>query len=459
MRFTPAMQRGNEDATAKTQGWLARFRQGSSYSLEVQQGPDMGKFFSLDGRSEQPRMLLGQGPLCDVRLTDRQVSRRHAVLEVERLGLRYSDLGSTNGSRINGVSVTEAILNGGEKILVGATVLAVHLQEEFVVPVPEALKFGRLLGWSPELRRLFPLFGKMAASDLPLVIEGETGTGKEILAESIHEASPRAQGPFVVFDCTTVSSNLVEAMLFGHERGAFTGAIASQRGMFEEAHGGTLFIDEIGDLDIVLQARLLRAIDRAQVRRVGGSKWTRVDTRIIAATRRNLDAEVQAGKFRDDLLFRLGAARVELPPLRKRQGDVAMLATAFWCQMGGAPEALEPAFLAQLEAHTWPGNVRELRNVIASRLALGESFRGTPEHDSSPLASAEVCLPGSEDFIDSVIQERLPFAVGRQRVVAEYERRFVEGVLSEHDGHVGRAAAAAGIGRRYFQVIRGRHRE
>ncbi|MGH7270919.1 MAG: sigma 54-interacting transcriptional regulator, partial [Polyangiaceae bacterium] len=193
--------------------------------------------------------------------------------------------------------------------------------------------FGRMLGRSAEMRRLYPLCARLAQSEVSVVIEGETGTGKEVLAEALHEASLRAAGPFVVFDCAAVAPSLLESALFGHERGAFTGALAQRIGIFEQAHGGTLFIDEIGELDALLQPKLLRAIERGEVQRVGSSRWEKVDVRILAATRRNLDREVHAGRFRDDLFFRLAVVRIELPPLRERHGDVAVLSAHFWGQI------------------------------------------------------------------------------------------------------------------------------
>lgn len=454
-------QQDADDAlTTRVRSQVAEFRNGASYTLTVLHGMDAGATFVVDGRLERSRLLIGNGPHCDMRIADPSVSRRHAVVEAEQRGLRYTDLGSTNGSRVNGVTVLDAVFHGGETLEIGSTVVYVQCGEAFVAPLPKELSFEKLDGASPEMRRLYPLFRKLAASELPIVVEGETGTGKEVLAESIHEASARANGPFVVFDCTTVAPSLIEAALFGHERGAFTNAVSSRPGLFEEAHGGTLFIDEIGDLDLSLQAKLLRAIDRAQVRRVGGSKWIAVNVRIIAATRRNLDAEVQAGRFRDDLLFRLGAARVELPPLRTRQGDVRLLATKLWCEMGGDLAALNAEFLAKLESCAWPGNVRELRHTLARCLALGDISTPTPSGDADSAHAPAAAPPApTRDFFEATLAEDTPFAVGRQKVLDEFERRFVSRVLERHGGHVGNAAAAAGIGRRYFQEIRNRHRD
>jgi DNA-binding NtrC family response regulator len=321
--------------------------------------------------------------------------------------------------------------------------------ERVIVPIPRS-GFGRVLGSSPAMQRLYPLIERLAASDVPLVVEGETGTGKEALAETIHESSSRANGPFVVFDCTAVPENLVESELFGHERGAFTGAVGSRAGVFEQANGGTLLIDEIGDLDVSLQPKLLRAIERSEIRRVGGSKTLRLDVRLIAATRRNLDLQVQRGQFRDDLFYRLAVGRIELPPLRERTGDIAVLARHFWSELGGDPALLSRDLLARWESSPWPGNVRQLRNAVAGQLALGDLA-----HAPSAVATGAEQASTPNDFMQAVIAERLALPVARARVVKEFEQRYIENVLAEHGGNVVHAAKASGIARRYFQILRG----
>jgi two-component system, NtrC family, response regulator HydG len=306
--------------------------------------------------------------------------------------------------------------------------------------------FGRIVGASAAMRRLYPLCERLSASEVPLVIEGETGSGKEVLAESLHECGPRSKGPFVVFDCTAAAPSLVESALFGHARGAFTGAVAARRGAIEAAGGGTLLIDEIGDLDLSLQAKLLRAIERREIQRVGAERWTRVDVRVLAATRRNLEVEVRAGRFRDDLFFRLVVARIGLPPLRERAGDVTLLARHFWRTLGGA-DAPPPDFLKQLESYDWPGNVRELHNAVWRRLSLGAlDLAVDPPSRTAP----------PEDVIESILARDLPFPRARSEALAEFERRYVARLLGRHGGSVSRAAVASGITLRYFQAIRAR---
>ncbi len=423
------------------------------FDLVVVDGPDLGQRARLDGPG---RLLVGQSPACGLRLRDPHASRRHLAFTLEHGRLRMTDLGSTNGTHVNDVEVIEAFLAGNERVRIGDTTLLVERAQAESSPLTAALRFGRVVGASPEMRRLYPLCERIAQSHVPVVIEGETGTGKELLAEALHDAGPRASGPFVVFDCTTVPPNLAESMLFGHERGAFTGAVNARKGVFELAHQGTLFIDEIGDLDLTLQPKLLRAIERAEVQRVGSERWTKVDVRVVAATRRDLDHEIQVGRFRDDLFFRLAVARIELPPLRKREGDIGALARHFYRQLGGEG-AIPDELLGRFEAHEWPGNVRELSNAVARFLAVGETpLAGLAPSSRRPTEGA---LASGEDPIEAVLARDLPLPRAREEVVAELERRYIERVLARYGGNVGRAAAASGIARRYFQMIRARHQK
>ncbi len=428
------------------------------FVLRVTGGPDVGAAFDIPP-SHPSRILVGQSQSADLALRDREVSRRHLGLDVADGRLRLSDLGSRNGTRVNGVAVVEALLDGGERIDIGATTLTVQRAEHATeVPLSLATGFGKLVGASPAMRRLYPLCEKLAAATVPVVIEGETGTGKEVLAESLHEMGPRAGGPFAVFDCTAVPPNLVESALFGHERGAFTGATEQRRGVFEEAHGGTLLIDEIGDLDIELQAKLLRALERSEVRRIGGKAWLRTEVRVLAATRRNLDQEVAAGRFRDDLFYRLAVARIELPPLRHRAGDVELLARTFWKRMASAGDVIPEDFVVRLASYTWPGNVRELYNSVARRVALGDLGDMYAPGAAGPGSAAQPAA-AAQDPIAAVLAENLPFPRAKEKLVEAFERRYVEDVLRRHGGNVARAAAGSGIARRYFQIIQARARQ
>jgi DNA-binding NtrC family response regulator len=371
-----------------------------------------------------------------------------------------TDLDSTNGTMVNGVRIVDAFVSAGDRVKLAGTTLRVELGGEQAVSMSTDDHFGRMLGTSEVMRRLYPRCRRLAESLLPTLIEGETGTGKEVLAEALHEASARASGPFVVFDCTAVPPNLAESMLFGHEKGSFTGAVTSRKGVFEEAHGGTLFIDEIGELDVALQPKLLRALERSETQRVGSNRWIQVDARIVAATRRDLDREVQAGRFRDDLFFRLAVGRLELPPLRRRRGDIEMLARHFWQVQGGQDADLPRDILERFADYAWPGNVRELHHAVARVLALGETAIDDMDAATERRAGArEEREPASVgDLVEAVLASNLPLTRAREALVTAFEPRYLERVLAQHGGNVGRAAAAAGIARRYFQLLHARYK-
>jgi two-component system response regulator HydG len=436
-----------------------------AFVLIVIEGPDAGKSFLLDG-SQPSRVLVGQSPVCTVRLSDREISRRHAALDLSGRRLHLTDLGSTNGTFADGIAVNDAYLAGGEIVRMGATAFRVEkTTPPSRVEIPEQTRFGRTFGSSLEMRRLYPLCERLAQASVPLIIEGETGTGKEVLAESIHEEGPRAAGPFVVFDCTAVAPSLVESELFGHEKGSFTGAVSAHKGVFEQAHGGTLLIDEIGDLSPSLQPKLLRVLQRSEVKRIGGDRSIRVDVRVIAATRRDLDHEVQVGQFRDDLFFRLAVARIELPPLRERRGDIPVLAQHLWRELGGGDAPMPYELMRRFESYAWPGNVRELHNAVARQIALGSLAQletaaplSTREAPRALAPSLPIAPEPAGDTFDPILAEafELPFTQARQRVMEEFERRYVERVLDKHGGSVVRAAAGSGIARRYFQIVRAR---
>jgi DNA-binding NtrC family response regulator len=412
----------------------------TAYRVRIVAGGSAGKtvVVATPGR----RMLAGQSDVCDLVIADRRVSRRHLAFELAGDALRVTDQGSSNGSFVNGLRVLDFLARGGEEVALGDTTLVV--ERVAASPDPSAVStrtsFGRLVGASPAMRALYPLCERLAQADVTVLIEGETGTGKEMLAESIHEASARASGPFVVFDCTTVAPSLLESELFGHERGAFTGAGAAREGLFEQASGGTLLIDEIGDLEPALQPKLLRAIERGEVRRVGGQKLLKFDVRVLTATRRDLDREVQNGRFRDDLFHRVAVARVEIPPLRARKGDVALLARHFASQLGADAGAIPYDQIVRWEDAPWPGNARELRNAVARYLAVGE----LPE---DPRLASGSSLPPASAFEGLL---GLPIAVARQRLMDELERVYIERILAANGGDIRKAAAASGLARRQF---------
>ncbi len=418
------------------------------FRLTVIEGADAGASVLVDGTSE---VLVGQSPVCGLRLSDATVSRRHLALEVAGARLKCRDLGSSNGTLLGGVLLVEALLGGGETLTLGATQVRVDREVKATpAALPTEVRFGEVFGVSREMRRLYPLLARLAQIDVPVLIEGETGTGKELVARALHEEGKRAAGPFVVLDCTAVSPQLIESELFGHERGAFTGAVAQRKGVFEQAHGGTLFIDEIGDLPPEMQPKLLRALERSEIRRVGGERWIQCDVRIVAATRRDVDALVQDGTFRDDLFHRLSVGRVELPPLRRRRGDVLALVEHFCRDLGTDLRAISGPRLSEWTRAPWPGNVRELRNAVTRELALGDLQRTGELQAASPRAM------GGDESIDSVLEMNLPFVDARQKVLDAFQTRYLERLLEKHGGSVQKAAEEAGIAARYFRLLRAR---
>jgi DNA-binding NtrC family response regulator len=413
------------------------------YVLRVAGGKDTGKSRVLDW-NVAPRVLVGQSRLCELALADPRVSRRHLAVAPAGHAVRLTDLGSTNGTRVNGLRIVEALLTGGETIDVGDS--AIKLVRAGSLPLqagPVRGAFGRVLGTSPEMERLFALAERLVASPLPLLIEGETGTGKELLAEAIHETGPRAAGPLVVHDCSAFAGNDALVALFG----------GSTAGALEHAHGGTLVLDEVGELPDPAQARLATFIERGVVQRLAGSPPIRVDVRIVATTRRDLERLVQDGAFREELLYRLVGARLELPPLRERRSDIELLARHFW-SLFGAPGALPRTFALTLAQHDWPGNVRELEHAIARRMALGDDLSGQLQAHSGGAPRS-----GGTDFLDSILDLNLAMPHARQRVIDEFEQRYVERAIAAHGGNVSRAAAASGLTRRYFHMLRSKSKK
>ncbi len=424
----------------------------AAFCLVVKEGPNTGAMLAVDEGSCD--VFIGTSPACALKLADPLVSRRHVGFEVSGGQLRLRDAGSTNGTFVNGTRTVEALLSGCETIRIGATVLSVERSTR-AVELSSETSFGAFVGSSLAVRRLYPLCAKVAASNVPLVIEGETGTGKEALAEAIHQSGNRAHKPFTVFDCTAVPPSLLEGALFGHERGAYTGADTARAGIFEEANGGTLLIDEIGDLDLGLQSRLLRVIQKQEVRRIGGNKWIHVDVRIIAATRRDLDAEVAAGRFRDDLFFRLAVARLLLPPLRERPEDVETLARYFWSLHTDDP-CFPEEVLGRLRSYAWPGNVRELSNTMARLAAFGEL--ATAEGGELFMRRASSSMPpAGSDFIDNIVTRGLTLTAARDLVVGEFERRYLQFLDSTHGDERARMSTS-GVSDRYLRTLRGRAR-
>jgi transcriptional regulator with PAS, ATPase and Fis domain len=414
------------------------------FRLVAAAGIDAGAIYV----SEAERAIVGTHQTCDFVLHDPTVSRFHCeILPQPDGGLRLRDLDSTNGTTVDGVRVVEVWLRDGAVIGVGDTQLRVHVAADQVnVAVSEREEFGVMVGRSVAIRRSFALLERAAASDATVLLEGETGTGKELAAESIHRESSRKEGPFVVIDCGAIPSDLLESELFGHERGAFTGAVSARDGAFEAARGGTIFLDEIGELSADLQPKLLRVLEKREVKRVGANRYHPVDVRVVAATHRDLRAEVNAGRFRSDLYYRLAVLDVRLPPLRERREDLPLLVDRILAAQTDAASAAAvrtPELFVELERHLWPGNVRELRNYLERCVALREA---------APLPSSP-----SGGAAAPMVDLRQPLKVAREAWLRPFEHEYLERMLKEHKGNVAAAARAAGIDRITFYRLLWRH--
>jgi DNA-binding NtrC family response regulator len=413
--------------------------------VEVVRGPDVGRSVDVAGQS----VKVGTAEDNHLILSDDSVSRDHCELEPVPSGMRVRDLGSTNGVFSGAARLYDAVLPLDSRVRLGDTELALSALAETVEREQTTRdRFGDLLGASPRMRELFADLERIAATDVTLLIEGETGTGKEIVAESVHRASARAAGPFVVFDCGAVTPTLVESELFGHERGAFTGATQAHAGVCEQADGGTLFLDELGELPKELQPKLLRAIEKRQIRRVGGTRVIAFDARVVAATNRSLRAEVARDRFRQDLYFRLAAAHVTVPALRERMEDLPLLVEHFLAleQPPRSADDLSRELWDLLRAHRWPGNVRELRNAV-------QRFLVTPDRALRDLAGTGTAGAGAS----STATELLPLRVARREMNDAFERDYLALALRVAGGNVTRAASLAEVSRQILQKLLKKH--
>jgi DNA-binding NtrC family response regulator len=410
--------------------------------LSVIEGAERGQSYQSSGG----RVVIGTHKSSDFVLSDATVSRFHCEIDLGADRPILRDLGSRNGSLIDGVRVHEAPLayDAPVTLTLGRTLIRlVWGERDVTVPLSPRERFGLLVGRSPMMRAVFVVLERAAATDSTVLITGETGTGKDLAAESIHLESARRRGPFVVVDCGAIPANLLEAELFGHERGAFTGADRPREGAFESASGGTIFIDEIGELPLELQPKLLRVLDRKEVQRIGGTRRVPVDARVVAATNRNLRGETNARRFRADLYFRVAVLQATLPALRERREDLPLLVDALLASLDAESHPLSAKvrsrpFLSELERHDWPGNVRELKNFLERYLAL---------EGQAEVASA---APSPEMSAGLTIDVRQPLREARERFVQHFERRFLEALLRHHGNNVSEAARAAGIARVHF---------
>jgi two-component system nitrogen regulation response regulator GlnG len=421
----------------------------AGWELVILDGPQAGHREALN--SSRP-LVLGSSPEATVPLTDSAVSRRHLELTVSGGRVRAKDLGSTNGSHLAGHRFQEAELGPGSVVRLGEThvqLLVRGMQD--ALPPSRADRFGPFLGKSYAARSVFAVLERAARTDATVLITGETGTGKEVVAQALHEASRRREGPFVVVDCAALPAALVESELFGHVKGAFTGAHADRLGAFRSAHRGTLFLDELGELPVDLQTRLLRALETQTVKPVGSNGYVPVDVRVVAATHRDLEGQVRARRFRADLFFRLAVIRVHLPPLRERREDIPLLARHFAALEAGTRVQLGPDALGHLMSHDWPGNVRELRNVIRQAAALSPEALTLAAALQAAPPEAAAPRPPAPDTFDAYFD--LPFREARRAITAAFELAYARHVVAAADGNVSEAAKRAGLHRNMVHRI------
>ena len=406
--------------------------------IVVEDGPEKGT--RLDIASE--RVTIGRGVICDVTLSDTSVSGTHCEIIASETGFLLRDLGSSNGTWVAGVRVREAWLEPGMPIRVGRTVIRFeHGSGSVEIDLSGREQFYDLIGHGVRMREIFAVLEKVAASDLTVLVRGETGTGKELVARAIHRASKRVQRPLVVQDCSAIPANLIESILFGHERGSFTGAVARREGRFKQADGGTLFLDEVSEIPPSVQIKLLRFLQEREFERVGGNETVKVDVRVVAATNRNLKQRVEDGRFREDLYYRLKVVQLDVPPLRVRRSDIPLLAHAFLKKYADendrAVQGLSEEALQHLMIYPWPGNVRELENAIERAVVMCEGNLidredlPTSAHGEMQNGSVMALIPGV--------------------TMSELERIAILRTLDAVDGSTARAAEILGISQRKIQ--------
>jgi transcriptional regulator with AAA-type ATPase domain len=410
-----------------------------------------------DGADRGQRWLGEQGTLGTAKdnalvMTDETVSRYHLRVTAVADGIRVSDLGSTNGTFLGDVRLEECVVPDGTTLRLGRTSVKIGAGLPATVELHDEDHLGNLRGSTQAMRRLMSQVRRAAQSNVAVLFVGESGTGKELLARAVHDTSPRASAPFVTIDCGAVTPTLVASELFGHEKGAFTGASHTKVGAFEDANGGTIFLDEVGELAPELQVTLLGALERRRFCRVGGRKELAVDVRIVAATNRDLRADVNAGVFRLDLYYRLAVVALEVPSLRERIRDIPLLAEHFAREAGFTRPMLElfpEETMQRLLRYRWPGNVRELRNYVQATIAMGEPAE---LRDDMARSENDALRRGLSPLLD------LTYGEARSRAIGAFERQYLERLLERTHGNVAQAAREAGMARSHLNELLRRHK-
>jgi transcriptional regulator with GAF, ATPase, and Fis domain len=422
--------------------------------LVVLKGRQRGKEFVISSDV----IRIGKAEINDLVLPEDTVSRVHCEIMRDTRGYLLRDLQSTNGTFLDGAEVREAYVRAGSVVTVGTVQIKFQPYEERIEILPsEAERLGSVIGRALVMREIFGLIERVAPTEATILIEGETGTGKDLMARTVHGLSRRQEGPFIVVDCGAVAGTLIESELFGHEKGAYTGATATRQGAFELANGGTIFLDELGELSLDLQPKLLRVLEQREIRRVGGNRTIRVDIRVVAATKKDLKQEVQKGKFREDLYFRLSVVPIYIPPLRQRKEDIPLLVEEFARKLGHPDFKIPAEAVDVLLAHDWPGNVRELRNVLERGIYLSkqmgdEAFKFINISGLAPR-------PGGASA-DGMVMEFDPaqsYRANKERWNDEFERKYLKWLLARAEGNISRAAREADMDRKYLHKLIKKH--
>lgn len=423
--------------------------------LIIVDGPNRGRKLSLSKET----VTLGKKENNDLIIQDSTVSRNHLEISMKEDRFLLKDLESTNGTFINGTRVKEAYLVPGDLIKLGNTSLEfVAFDEKIKIEPSNRDSFGILCGKSTKMRQIFSILERISPTHATVIIEGETGTGKELVARAVHEHSQRKDKPFVVFDCSSVAPNLIESELFGHERGSFTGAVKSRRGAFEAANTGTIFLDEIGELTTDLQPKLLRALEQREIKRVGSNAPTKIDVRVICATNRNLKREIEEGRFREDLYYRLSVVKISLPPLRERTDDIAVLIDTFLTtsKFNQLPNGelkvkkIGDDALKLLSRYEWPGNVRELSNVIERACSFVEGDTISKNH--LDFIFAEMTY-GDDRTERMSVDTDVPFKDAKQKIVESFEKEYLVDLLKRHNHNLSKASRDAKIDRKHLRNL------
>lgn len=443
--------------------------------LVVLEGPEQGQELTI----AKEEVLVGRSSICDLTLTDSSVSSRHFKIIAADRGYLLQDLGSTNGTFYGDIKLKEIYLRPGTVFRAGNTVLKFKPTDEVVtIALSDKDKFDQVIGASIPMRAIFAHLERVAPSELTVLIEGETGTGKELVAQAIHNHSERAKKEMVVLDCSAIPRDLIESTIFGHEKGSFTGAIAHHKGVFEQADGGTIFLDEIGELDINLQPKLLRVLENRELKRVGADRTIKVDVRVIAATNRDLRQMVTEGRFREDLYFRLSVMQFTLPPLSARRADIVLLAEHFVKRVNQRRAKqdkpalkISPEAMSYLKERAWPGNIRELKNAVDRATSLCDGVLITrqdllfgyhppqlePERDEPGAQPHQADGSASANALRFEVEIQTTFKEAKQALLDEFEVLYLKRLMEAHKGNISQSAKIAGLTRYHLRELLKKH--